>query len=181
MYLQLELRIIILLNSATSVIYNICLHCISDQVHVGKSDFFGFLKVLTCKSHKAVPFLYFTRPDPFLIYAFVCWAQYNEVHVQQPLIYSCSVMVCCTYHLSTALQGFSKSSRMSLDTPWAFPSHTGFRSDRFLITLFAGTALLLCMRQRKNRVYNQSRKSSVTDTMLNQLPIHNDIWHVMSF
>lgn len=63
---------------------------------------------------------------------------------------------------------------MSLDTPWAFPSHTGFSSDRFLIMLFAGTALLLCMRQRKNTVYNQSRNSSVTDTMLNQRPIHND-------
>ncbi|KAM7405959.1 hypothetical protein PAMP_000368 [Pampus punctatissimus] len=28
------------------------------------------------------------------------------------------------YHLSTALQGFSRSSKMSLDTLWAFPSHT---------------------------------------------------------
>lgn len=104
--------------------------------------------------------------------------EYNEVHAQQPLIYSCSVMVCCAYRLSTALQGFSKSSRMSLDTPRAF--HTGFSSDRFLITLFAGTAMLLCMRQRKNRVYNQNMKFGDTNNMLNQQPIHNDTWHVMS-
>lgn len=36
---------------------------------------------------------------------------------------------------------------MSLDTLQAFPSHTGFTSDRLLVTLFAGTAMLLCIKQ----------------------------------
>lgn len=85
------------------------------------------------------------------------------------------------YHLSTVLQGF-RSSRMSLDTLWAFPSHTVFGNDRFLITLFACTAMLLCMKQQMNTVYNQNMKFSVTDNMLNHQPIHSgDTWHEMSF
>lgn len=76
------------------------------------------------------------------------------------------------YHLSTALQGF-RSSRVSLDTLWAFPSQTVFSSDSFLITLFACTAMLLCMKQRMNTVYNQNMKFSVTDNMLNHQPIHS--------
>lgn len=49
------------------------------------------------------------------------------------------------YHLPTALQGFSRTSRMSLDTLWAFLSHTAFSSDRFLIMPFSCTSTLLCM------------------------------------
>ena len=77
------------------------------------------------------------------------------------------------YHLSTALQGFSKSSRMSLDTLWAFQNRTFFSSDRFLITLFACTAMSLCMKQRMNTVRNQNTKLNVTDNLLNHKPIHN--------
>lgn len=84
------------------------------------------------------------------------------------------------YHLSTALQGFSRSSRMSLDTLWAFQSHTFFSGDRFLITLFACTAMLLCMKQWMNTVRNQNTKLNVTDNLLNHMPIHNGgTWHEM--
>lgn len=66
---------------------------------------------------------------------------------------------------------------MSLDTFWAFPSHTVFSSDRFLITLFACTAMLLCM----NTAHNQSTEFTVTDNMFNHQPIYNaDTWHEMS-
>lgn len=52
------------------------------------------------------------------------------------------------YHLSAALEGFSGTSRMSLRTLRALLSHTVFSSDRFLITLFACTALLARTRQQ---------------------------------
>ena len=60
------------------------------------------------------------------------------------------------YHLSTALQGFSRSSRVLLDILWAFPSHMALSSDRFVINVFACTALLLCAKKRMNTVCNQS-------------------------
>lgn len=81
------------------------------------------------------------------------------------------------YHLSTALQGFSRSSGMSLDTFWAFPRHTVFSSDRFLITPFACTSILLSMTTDSN----QNLKFVVADIMLNHQPIYSgDTWHEMS-
>lgn len=58
---------------------------------------------------------------------------------------ACVVSWCATaYHVSAALEGFSRTSAMSLYALRALPTPTVFRCDRFLIRMFPCAVLLLC-------------------------------------
>lgn len=84
------------------------------------------------------------------------------------------------YHVSAALEGFSRTSGMSLHALRALPSPTVFRRDRFLITMFPCAALLLRTQQQATPAcHTDKRGGHETALRLQKWKVEME-WHKQS-